>query len=56
VFIQRPASLLTYDGHQLATLEISDQLESIVVGLARPRGAPRTAKVVALRDFFSAHP
>lgn len=54
VLIQRPASRLTYDGHKLAAVEIADRLPPTVVGLVRPRGAPRTAKYVALRDFLIA--
>lgn len=53
--IQRPAAHLTYDGHSVVSLEIADPLSPTVVGLARPRGAPRTAKYVALREFLTTH-
>lgn len=55
LLIQRPASTLTYDGHDVVSLELADRVSPTVVGLARPRGAPRTAKYVALRDFLLAH-
>ncbi len=55
VLIQRPASHLTYDGHSVAVLELSDDLPSAVVGLARPQGSPRTAKYATLHDFLVAH-
>jgi len=55
VLIQRPASNLSYDGHEVVSLELSDPLPPTVVGLARPRGAPRTAKYLALREFLTAH-
>lgn len=55
VLIQRPASNLSYDGHEVVSLELTDPLPSTVVGLARPRGAPRTAKYLALREFLTAH-
>jgi DNA-binding transcriptional LysR family regulator len=54
VLIQRPASHLTYDGHSVAVLELSDDLPSAVVGLARPQGSPRTTKYVTLHDFLVA--
>jgi DNA-binding transcriptional LysR family regulator len=53
ILVQRLAPNLTYDGHRVTTLEISDRLTPTVVGLARPHGAPRTAKYLALRDFFA---
>lgn len=55
VLVQRLAPQMTYDGHRVASLEIADRLSPTVVGLARPHGAPRTAKYLALRDFLSAH-
>lgn len=44
LLIQRPAPRLTYDGHGVVSLEIADSVSPTVVGLARPSGAPRTAK------------
>lgn len=55
VLIQRPASNLSYDGHEVVSLELADPLSPTVVGLARPRGAPRTAKYLALREFLITH-
>jgi DNA-binding transcriptional LysR family regulator len=55
LLIQRPAAKLTYDGHAIASLELTDKLTPTVVGLARPHGAPRTAKYLALREFLVAH-
>lgn len=55
LLIQRPASTLTYDGHDVVSLELADPVSPTIVGLARPRGAPRTAKYSALRDFLLAH-
>ena len=55
LLIQRPASNLTYDGHRVVSLEIEDRLAPTVVGLTRPRGAPKSAKYTALRDFLLAH-
>lgn len=55
IVIQRPRSMLTYDGHGLVMLEISDKIPATVVGLARPRGAPRAAKYEALKAFMTAH-
>jgi DNA-binding transcriptional LysR family regulator len=56
VVFQRPIPSTTYDGHDIATLEIHDTLPRTVVGLARPQGASRTAKYAALHDFFLALP
>jgi DNA-binding transcriptional LysR family regulator len=53
ILVQRLAPKLTYDGHRVELLEIADKLAPTVVGLARPRGAPRTAKYLALRSFLS---
>jgi DNA-binding transcriptional LysR family regulator len=55
VLIQRPQSNLTYDGHSVAVLELSDDLPTAVVGLARPQGSPRTGKYSTLYDFLVAH-
>ncbi|WP_158437897.1 LysR substrate-binding domain-containing protein [Naasia lichenicola] len=52
VLIQRPASQLTYDGHAVAIIELAGDVPSAVVGLARPHGAPRTAKYMTLREFL----
>ncbi|GAA4431196.1 LysR substrate-binding domain-containing protein [Georgenia halophila] len=54
VMFQRPATSWSYDGHQVRHLEITDRVPSTVVGLARPVGAPRTARYGALLDFLSA--
>lgn len=55
LLIQRPAPNVTYDGHSVVSLELADPLPPTVAGLARPRGAPRTAKYIALREFLTAH-
>jgi DNA-binding transcriptional LysR family regulator len=55
LLIQRPASRVTYDGHAVVSLELEDELAPTVVGLARPLGAPHTAKYLALRAFLIAH-
>lgn len=54
LLIQRPASNVTYDGHRLATLELSDRIPTTVVGLVTPLGAPPTAKYLALREALRA--
>ena len=54
VLFQRSASKVTHDGHTLTTLEVSDRVSPTVLGLARPLGAPATAKYTALRDFLRA--
>lgn len=48
VLFQRPATSLTYDGHEVVELELIDPLPATTVGLARPEGAPRTARYEAL--------
>ena len=53
VLFQRPASALTYDGNELAVLELDERVEGTVVGLARPAGAPRTARHDALLAYLS---
>ena len=53
VLFQRPASTLTYDGNALAILELDERVEGTVVGLARPAGAPRTARHDALLAYLS---
>jgi len=55
LLIQRPASNLSYDGHRVVSLEIEDKLAPTVVGLTRPKGAPKSAKYSALREFLLAH-
>ena len=55
LLIQRPATLRTYDGHDVAMLELEDDLAQTTVGLVRPHGAPENAKYLALRDFLIAH-
>jgi len=55
LLVQRPAPSVTYDGQRVVNLELSDPLPPTVAGLARPRGAARTAKYAALREFLSAH-
>jgi DNA-binding transcriptional LysR family regulator len=54
VAFQRPAANMTYDGNELVLLELEDQIEATVVGLARPAGAPRTARTDALLAYFEA--
>ena len=56
VAFQRPLSASTYDGNELAILEIDERVEPTVVGLARPAGAPRTARYDALLDWFTSVP
>jgi DNA-binding transcriptional LysR family regulator len=55
LLVQRPAPNVTYDGQRVVTLELADPLPPTVAGLARPRGAPRTAKYKALKEFLTAH-
>lgn len=52
VAFQRPASTLTYDGNEVVMLELAERVEGTVVGLARPAGAPRTARHDALLAYF----
>jgi len=52
VAFQRPASSLTYDGNEVVMLELDERIEGTVVGLARPAGAPRTARHDALLAYF----
>jgi DNA-binding transcriptional LysR family regulator len=56
VLFQRPESGMTYDGHRVTIVEIADALPPTVVGLARPPGAPRTARLEALREFLASRP
>ncbi len=53
VMFQRPAASITYDGHEVRALEVSDPVPATVVGLARPLGAPRTARHQALRAILA---
>ena len=53
VLFQRPASPATYDGNSLVVLEIDDPIPKTFVGVARPAGAPRTARHAALVDHLS---
>lgn len=54
VAFQRPASTVTYDGNELVMLELDERVDGTVVGLARPVGAPRTARHDALLAYFAA--
>lgn len=54
VLFQRPASAVTYDGRTVKILEIEEQVPRNVVGLARPAGAPRTARYEALLAHLAA--
>jgi len=54
VAYQRPASMITYEGNQIVIADIEDRVEGTVVGLARPAGAPRTARHDALLAHFVA--
>jgi len=54
VLYQRPAVPVTYDGNALAMLEIGDKVPRTCVGLARPSGAPRSARYTALYDYLAA--
>jgi DNA-binding transcriptional LysR family regulator len=53
VAFQRPASTVTYDGNELVILELDERVEGTIVGLARPAGAPRTARHDALLAYFA---
>jgi len=52
VMFQRPRTNTTYDGHEIVPLDIVDRIQPTVVGLARPAGAPVTARHRALLDFL----
>lgn len=52
VLVQRPKSSVTYDGHRVSSVEIVDDVNSNVVGLARPAGSPLTSKYRALRHIL----
>ncbi len=49
---QRPAVPVTYEGKALTVLEIRDKVPRTTVGLARPAGAPRSARYTALYDYL----
>ena len=53
VQVQRLSTSITYDGHEVVSLEIADEIASSTVGLARPNGAPTSAKYSALRAMLS---
>ena len=52
VLYQRPAVPVTYEGNALTVLEIRDKVPHTSVGLARPAGAPRSARYTALYDYL----
>jgi len=52
VMFQRAATSRTYDGHVVRRLDIADRVPPSIVGLARPAGAPRTARYGALLDML----
>lgn len=52
ILFQRPRTEETYDGHRVVLIDIADDIEPTVVGLARPSGAPATARYRALRTFL----
>lgn len=52
VLFQRPVSADTYDGHSVVVLEIDDPIPKTEIGVARPRGAPQTARHKALVDYL----
>ena len=54
VLVQRLATSITYDGHRVVPLEIAGAIASNTVGLARPSGAPASAKYRALRTMLTA--
>lgn len=54
LLFQRPTGAITYDGHRVVILEIEDDVPGTVIGLARPAGAPRTARYAALLDYLLA--
>lgn len=53
VLLQRPAISQTYGGQRVVQLDLLDEIEPTVVGLARPAGAPQTARHRALAAFIS---
>lgn len=53
VAFQQPSSSTTYEGTELAVLELDERVAGTVLGLARPAGAPRTARLDALLAYFA---
>ncbi|HWI31797.1 MAG TPA: LysR family transcriptional regulator [Microbacterium sp.] len=53
VMFQKAATQRTYDGHIVTRIDLLDEVAPSVVGLARPAGAPRTARYAALFDFLA---
>lgn len=53
ILFQRPASDVTYDGHRVRAVPIADRVPATEIGLARPHGAPRTARYRVLHDFLA---
>lgn len=52
VLIQQPVAPTTYEGQEIAVLELAADVPVATVGLARPAGAPRTARYAALQRFL----
>jgi len=52
VLFQRPTTSQTYDGRRVVQLNLIDRVDPTVVGLARPAGAPITARYRALKRFL----
>lgn len=53
VLIQQPVATTTYEGQEIAMLELAGNVPAATVGLARPAGAPRTARYAALQRFLA---
>lgn len=53
VLIQQPVATTTYEGQEIAMLELAGNVPEAAVGLARPAGAPRTARYAALQRFLA---
>lgn len=53
VLFQRPATHLTYVGSEVVELELDDPVPVTAVGLARPEGAPRTARYDAVHRLLA---
>lgn len=52
VMFQRPVAEQTYDGGDLAIIEIEDDLPDNFIGIAWPVKSPRSAKHAAVLDYF----
>lgn len=52
VMFQQPSSPWTYGGHAVVRLDLDDRVPTTVVGLARPAGAPNTARHQALSGYI----